>query len=129
MYNRRSKGDFSRGEMMPTEQQKRFEPLIVQEEHIKKAHIHHDPLLTNWGIFTEETAKALIASGLRRERLYENMFRQPDTAVSSQVETLLNWLLDHKVLILEPAHIRNYLIRHFDLIRILRSTCKLALDL
>jgi hypothetical protein len=84
--------------------------------------------LTNWGVFSEETTKALIASVLNREQLYENTFRQPNTAVSSQVETLLNWLLDQKVLILEPVHIRNYLTRHFDLTRILRSTCKLALD-
>ena len=41
---------------------------------------------------------------------------------------LLNWLLDHRVLIPEPAEVRNYLTRYFELTSIVRSTCKLALD-
>ena len=50
------------------------------------------------------------------------------TDVTSQIEMLLNWLLEQKIFIPEPPQVREYLIRHFDLTRILRSTCKLALD-
>ncbi|MGH8065712.1 MAG: hypothetical protein ACRERE_10875 [Candidatus Entotheonellia bacterium] len=106
----------------------KFESLIIPARQYVNVHIHNYQLLINWGLFTEETAKALIASTMEGEQLYEKHFRQADTAITSQLETFLNWLLDQGVLIPQPSEVRNYLLRYFDLTRILRSTCKLAIE-
>jgi hypothetical protein len=106
----------------------KYEPLIEQERQFTQMYIHNYPLLTNWGLFTEEAEKALIVSLLEDERLYEKYFRQANTAITFQIEILLDWLLDNRVLIPQPSEVRNYLLRYFDLTRILRSTCKLAMD-
>ena len=106
----------------------KFDSLIMHERQSIKIYIHNFPSLINWGLFTGETAKALIASTREDERLYEKCFRQANTAITSQIETLLNWLIDQRVLIPQPAEVRNYLLRYFDLTRVLRLTCKLAVD-
>jgi hypothetical protein len=113
---------------MIVEDFKKFELSTCREERIRSVHLYHYPLSVSWGLFTEETDKALAISALSHERLYEKFFRQGNTNITFQVEMLLNWLLDHGVLIPQPAQVRSYLFHNFNLTRLLQSTCKLAMD-
>ena len=112
---------------MTGEDLKKLSILITKEEHIKSAHFHNHPFPMSWGIATAGTDKPLIMSISKIDQPYERFSFHSYTDVTSQIEMLLNWLLTQKVFILEPSQVRKYLIRHFDLTRILRSTCKVAL--
>jgi hypothetical protein len=102
--------------------------LIAREEHVKSLHFHNYSFPMSWGISTGGTDKPLIMSVSKVDQLYEKFSFHSYTDITLQIEMLLNWVLEHKVLISEPSKVREYLIRHFDLTGILRSTCKLALD-
>jgi hypothetical protein len=105
-----------------------METFIYREKHARKIPRHHYQVLASWGIFTGETVKPFILSPLERGQLYEDDFHRSNTAITSQIEILLSWLWDYGVLIPQPAQIRRYLSRYFDLTRIVRSVCKLAID-
>jgi hypothetical protein len=113
---------------MMEEDFKKLSILITKEERIKSAHFHNYSFPMSWGIATAGTDKPLLMSIAKIDQPYERFSFRSYTDVTSQTEMLLNWLLTQKVLILEPSQVREYLIRHFDLTRILRLTCKLALD-
>ena len=107
---------------------KKLEILIAREEHVESSHFHNDSFPMRWGISTAGTDKPLIMSVSKADQLYEKFSFRSYTDITSQIEMLLNWVLEHKVLISEPSQVREYLTRHFDLTGIIRSTCKLALD-
>jgi len=48
--------------------------------------------------------------------------------MTSHVDTLFTWLLDHHLIIVDVDRLKNYLIRYDDLIGILRSACQAALE-
>jgi hypothetical protein len=107
---------------------KKLSILTAKEEHIKSPHFHAYSFPMLWGISTADTDKPLIMSISKIDQPYERFSFRSYTDVTSHTEMLLYWLLVQKVFIPEPSQVREYLIRHFDLTRILQSTCKLALD-
>jgi hypothetical protein len=113
---------------MTFEDFKKLEILIAREEHAKSSYFHNYSFPMSWGISTIGTDKPLIMSVSKVDQLYEKFSFHSYTDITSQIEMLLNWVLKQKILISEPSQVREYLTRHFDLTRILRSTCKLAID-
>jgi hypothetical protein len=104
-----------------------METFIYRDKQAEKKSGHHYQLLASWGIFTEETVKPFILSPLERGQLYEDDFHRSHSAITAQIEILLSWLRDNGVLIPQPAQVRYYLSRHFDLTSLVRSLCKLAI--
>jgi hypothetical protein len=107
---------------------KKFELSIYRRERNTSGYLHSHPSSVSWGLFTEEANKALAVSMVKYEQLYETFFWKANTDITFQIEMLLTWLLDHQVFIPQPDEVRNYLVRYFDLTKILRSTCKLAME-
>jgi hypothetical protein len=113
---------------MALEQIHMMEAFIYREKHDRKMPRHHYQALASWGIFTGEAVKPFLVGPLERGQLYEDDFHRSNTAITSQIEILLSWLRDNGVLIPQPAQVRHYLLHFFDLTRIVRSVCKLAID-
>ena len=73
-----------------------------------------------------------IGTGIVNTMLYESLRKlfvsQTNTAITAQIEKVLNWLLHQNVLIPFPDAIRNYLLQHFDMLKLLPLVCKIAID-
>jgi hypothetical protein len=113
---------------MVVEKFNKLDTLISSQEQVKLKKFHNYFLSSKWGVSATDPDKALIVNIFKPDQLYEKFFRGTHTDTTSQIELLLNWLQENNVVIPEPAQVREYLTRYFDLLRILRSTCKLALD-
>jgi len=64
--------------------------------------------------------------------LYDNCRKlftsQTNTAITTQIEKVLNWLLQQDILVPFPDSLRNYLLQHFDMLKFLPIMCKIAID-
>jgi hypothetical protein len=64
--------------------------------------------------------------------LYDDLRRsfgnQANTAISTQIEKVLNLILHQNILIPRPDSLRDYLLQHLDMLNILPIVCKKAAD-
>jgi hypothetical protein len=88
--------------------------------------LHSYPLRSIWGLLTEHVAEALILASLPYEGAYEPVLAQKSTEVTAQIEEVLNWLAQSQVMIPQPAEVRDYLLRHSDMIVLLPAICERA---
>jgi hypothetical protein len=53
---------------------------------------------------------------------------QTNTAITAQIEKVLNLILHQNILIPHPDSLRNYLLQHLDMLNVLPFVCKIAVD-
>jgi len=59
---------------------------------------------------------------------YERLHSQGSADVTSQIEKVLNWLLQNWIVIPQPAAVRDYLLHYPDMTNLLPSVCSIALE-
>jgi hypothetical protein len=73
------------------------------------------------------TSTAIINTMLYNE-LRKLFVPEKNIVITAQIEKALNWLLHQNVLIPLPDSLRNYLLRHLDMLHHLPLICKIVLD-
>jgi hypothetical protein len=78
------------------------------------------------------TSISMMGMGIINFMLYDKVRQEfsshTNTAITVQIEKVLNWLFHQNVLIPLPDSIRNYLLQHFDMLKLLPLICKRAID-
>lgn len=57
---------------------------------------------------------------------YQRWESEGSAEISSQIEKVLKWLLQNKLVIPQSGAVRDYLLRHFDMTDLLPSVCRIA---
>lgn len=81
---------------------------------------------------TGATSIGGIGTTIINTMLYDDLRKlfvsQTNTAITVQIEKVLNSILYQNILIPRPDSLRNYLLQHLDMLNILPLVCKTAID-
>jgi len=108
---------------------KYLNPWISQQENIVKPEglYRHLPLWQGWTVLREQILEeALLQVDLTSLIPYERSHPYRTADVTSQIEAVLSWLLSKRIMIPQPAEVRDYLLRYPDMTNLLPSVCKMA---
>lgn len=95
---------------------------------LKQMHGYYS-LEHSWAIPVEQIPEALffqvdLVALIDHKRLYS----EGSVEITSQIEEVLSWLFQKRIVIPQVAAVRDYLLRHFDMIDLLSSACRIALE-
>jgi len=81
---------------------------------------------------TGATSIGGISTTIINTMLYDDLRKlfvsQTNTAITAQIEKVLNLILHQNILIPRPDSLRNYLLQHLDMLNVLPFVCKIAID-
>ncbi|MBU0567741.1 hypothetical protein KJ693_01935 [bacterium] len=99
--------------------------LIVETNIILNRRYLSPPLRQDGMISREEISEELLLQN-DLASLIPYKQSQPQSAITSQIEAVLNWILSKRIMILQPAEVRAYLLCYPDMGDILPFICRTA---
>lgn len=85
-------------------------------------------LRSNWTITVEQLVDSpFFQLDLADLIPYHRWESEGSAEISSQIEKVLKWLLQNRIVIPQSGAVRDYLLRHFDMTDLLPSVCGIAL--